>query len=67
MLEGKEKENSTAADIWAMGCIFYYMLFGRLPFVGKTVAETKALIVAGEIKIPEDIMVPKNVQRLFSK
>jgi serine/threonine protein kinase len=36
VLSGAEKENSPAADVWALGCIFYYLLEGRPPFVGKT-------------------------------
>lgn len=35
ILSGLEKENSPAADVWVMGIIFYYLLFGKLPFVGS--------------------------------
>lgn len=45
VLSGVEKGNSTAVDVWSMGCIFYYMLFGKLPFIGKTSAETIKLII----------------------
>mgnify|MGYP002344930296 FL=1 len=42
-------------DVWAIGCIFYYLLFGKLPFVGRTSAETIKLIVEGAYKLPKDV------------
>lgn len=50
-----------------MGCIFYYLLFGRLPFVGKTSAETIKLIVEGAYKIPKDSEVEEDYLRLLSR
>jgi serine/threonine protein kinase len=47
VLSGNEKGNSPAVDVWAIGCIFYYLLFGRLPFAGKTSGDTIRLIVSG--------------------
>jgi serine/threonine protein kinase len=45
VLSGQEKGNSPAVDVWALGCIFYYMLFGVLPFVAKYSGEIIKLIV----------------------
>ena len=35
-------------DIWAFGCVLYEMLTGRQAFVGETVSDTIAAILAGE-------------------
>lgn len=54
VLSGNEKGNSPAVDVWAIGCIFYYMLYGKLPFIGKTSAETIKMIIDGRYHVPKD-------------
>lgn len=36
ILTGKVTRITTSVDIWAMGIILYKMLFGNVPFNGKT-------------------------------
>jgi len=48
---------SPALDIWAIGLMFYAMLFGTLPFYGANEAETKTKIRSGKYKFPNDIPV----------
>lgn len=67
VLSGQEKGNSPAVDVWALGCIFYYLLSGKLPFVGKTSAETMRLIVDGNYRMPKEIPVEESVLRLLAR
>lgn len=67
VLSGQEKGNSPAVDVWAMGCIFYYLLCGRLPFVGRTSAETIKLIVEGSYKVPKEVGVEEQAMRLLER
>lgn len=67
VLSGVEKGNSPAVDVWAMGCIFYYLLFGKLPFVGKNSAETIRLIIEGAYKVPKEVEVEEDYLRLLAR
>lgn len=67
VLSRMEKGNSPAVDIWAIGCIFYYLLCGRLPFVGKTSAETIKTIVEGVYKIPKEVVVDDAALKLLAR
>ena len=40
-------------DVWALGCILFGLIFGDLPFHGKTNKEVIAKIVEANWKIPE--------------
>ncbi|KAL3698304.1 hypothetical protein R1sor_012380 [Riccia sorocarpa] len=44
-----------AADVWALGCTLYCMVFGKYPFVGDTLQGTYERIVNDEFWYPEDI------------
>ena len=43
-------ETSPAIDVWAIGIMFYTMLFGTLPFNGDTEEETIDKIVNAPLK-----------------
>jgi serine/threonine kinase 32 len=36
---GKKSYHGPASDMWAIGIVFYTILFGRQPFRGKTEAD----------------------------
>ena len=55
MLSGNEKGNSPAVDVWAMGCILYYLVVGKLPFNGNTSSEIVESILAAKVKIPGEL------------
>lgn len=36
-----KKSYSHNSDVWSLGCIFYRMIFGNVPFYGKNKEEVK--------------------------
>jgi serine/threonine protein kinase len=45
IITGQDTSAKPALDVWSMGCIFYALLTGDLPFDGETVREIAAKIV----------------------
>src|SRR5262245_12007655 len=53
-------------DVWAFGCVLYQMLTGRAPFLGETVSDTIAAILAFDPDwnaLPE--ATPASIRRLL--
>jgi len=48
---------SPAMDIWAIGLMFYAMLYGTLPFWGSNEHQTKQKIREGKLRFPSDVPV----------
>ena len=48
---------SAAIDIWAIGLMFYAMLYGTLPFYASSEASTKAKIREARLRFPPEIPV----------
>jgi serine/threonine protein kinase len=53
----KANESSADTDLWALGCIMYQMLCGKVPFQAKTDFETFTLIQSGKYSYPNDLKV----------
>ena len=53
---------TSAADIWAFGCVLYEMLTGRIAFPGETLSDT---IVAILDRAPEWSAVPVGTHRRY--
>ncbi len=56
---------SPALDIWAIGLMFYAMLYGCLPFYGANESETKQKIRKAQFKFPKDIPVTDEAKEVI--
>ena len=45
---------SHESDVWSMGCLFYGMLFGSMPFPARSINELRNILAKGSFKIPKD-------------
>ena len=58
---------SPALDIWALGCILYTMVVGKLPFKADKVAEVKQRILHDPVIFPKDIELSDEVKDLTAR
>ena len=49
----KEEHNGQAADMWAIGVLFYTILFGFQPFRAKNESQLLQTIIKGKFIFPE--------------
>ncbi|CAK57477.1 unnamed protein product (macronuclear) [Paramecium tetraurelia] len=55
ILSGKLKKINFCLDIWALGILLYYLIFGEYPFYGKNNAEIFIMISQGTYKFPRQV------------
>jgi serine/threonine protein kinase len=52
-------------DVWAIGCIYYAMLFGHLPFWGDTEDEFIEKIINAPLKFPPNVAITAECKDLL--
>ena len=57
VLSHKEKNNTTAVDVWACGIMLYGMVFGKLPFAEQTTSATTQAIIQSKYSFPKHVIV----------
>ena len=50
-----EQYSGPLVDVWAMGVLLYFMLSGKLPFLGGTVQDLKERILTGSFYMPTNL------------
>lgn len=55
-----------SVDIWSVGCILYFMLFGKTPFLAPSDEATVARAAEVEFQFPENVTVSDNAKDLIS-
>ena len=66
VLSRKEKSNTAAVDVWALGVMLYCMVFGKLPFAESTSAATTQAIIGGRYVFPHKLLVSVECQDLIT-
>jgi serine/threonine protein kinase len=66
-LMGKAIDSAPSIDVWAIGIMFYSMLFGNLPFFADDEDTIIKLIKTAPIKFPKDVPVTPETRELILK
>ena len=63
----KAPPESYAADIWSLGASLFYMVYGRAPFLAKTVFEIYDCICTQRLQFPDQPKVSRKLKDLIKK
>lgn len=64
---GKAVDAAPSIDVWAIGIMFYSLLYGTLPFYGKGEDQTVKLIKTAKVQYPKDIIVTPQTREIITK
>ena len=57
---------SKSVDCWSVGCISFFMLFGRPPFLARTDSATNQLVLHGRWRFPDTPAISENARSFIS-
>lgn len=63
----KAPAESYAADVWSLGASLFYMVYGRAPFLAKSVFEIYDSICTQKLRFPEHPKVSRKLKDLIKK
>lgn len=63
----KAPPESYAADIWSLGASLFYMVYGRAPFLAKTVFEIYDAICTHKLRFPDQPKISRKLKDLIKK
>ena len=66
-LLNKDKFNPYKSDVWALGVMFYKMVFGFLPFKGKTQEQILKKVNTLGVTFPKTKKINRKIQELLEK
>eukprot|EP00181_Compsopogon_caeruleus_P003581 CAMPEP_0184684396 /NCGR_PEP_ID=MMETSP0312-20130426/15176_1 /TAXON_ID=31354 /ORGANISM="Compsopogon coeruleus, Strain SAG 36.94" /LENGTH=667 /DNA_ID=CAMNT_0027137539 /DNA_START=160 /DNA_END=2163 /DNA_ORIENTATION=- len=58
---------SYAADIWSLGATMFYMVYGRAPFLAKSVFEIYDAICSQKLEFPDQPKISKKLRDLLKR
>ena len=64
--EDESVASSPSLDVWAIGLMFYAMLYGTLPFYAQDEATVKKKIKAAKLNFPKNVPVTEKAKEVIS-
>eukprot|EP00173_Palmaria_palmata_P001637 Plantae.Rhodophyta-Palmaria_palmata.ctg19369.p1 GENE.Plantae.Rhodophyta-Palmaria_palmata.ctg19369~~Plantae.Rhodophyta-Palmaria_palmata.ctg19369.p1 ORF type:complete len:198 (-),score=40.95 Plantae.Rhodophyta-Palmaria_palmata.ctg19369:158-673(-) len=63
----KAPAESYAADVWSLGATLFYMVYGRAPFLAKSVFEIYDAICTQKLRFPDHPKISRKLKDLMKK
>jgi serine/threonine protein kinase len=63
----KAPPESYAADVWSLGASLFYMVYGRAPFLAKSVFEIYDSICTQKLRFPDQPKISRKLKDLIKK
>jgi len=63
----KNLNYNSKSDLWALGVIYYEMLYGKIPWTGKDMKELEDNIIANKLEFPLDNSISETSTNFISK